>query len=506
MSESEAPASPTDGAYGPRFRGIVICVDLEGFPWAQKASDRGLTQFGAFLYTQVLQLLKAGAPDVYSLVFFTTNSSGITFQIVIPLQRPGKDLLTALRQLSQDAVPARQAFFAKGMPATQANFWAAQLAELQICTWDLCSRQFYVITSQAPDVVSQSFWTPTIPKATPTVTVSVDILPLVDEATPIVRVSPTTIHPVSQYQQLCTELRNQLAYRALHFHFTWRVGADVAMAVVWHYMIRSHRCPHMEVWYDDAGNQYTQTTKRHYMRAGHPGPIPRSQLAEQYTLGGCSLLISPEEQAAMHQLVPQGLQLMGFQPRTCVSATFACKSPAFLYANPNDPKGRQLFEALHRQMTRRDQVAVCAFQNDMRYWPRVVWLLPQPEIMDHGRHVQALGFSVVFILYNEELRPFPLKSTAAATAGNASEHRASVAALCDLIDDMQVSIVDEHGRYSFSQFPDPVLAQRYDQLLARIHHQPEHTTPIDFYDRLRPRSTALDRKARLTEQLRFGAG
>ncbi|KAJ1982772.1 X-ray repair cross-complementing protein 6 [Dimargaris xerosporica] len=497
MSEPEAPTSPTDSASGPRFRGIVICVDVEGFPWAQNATDRGLAQFFAFLYTQLLHLLKSGAPDVYSLVLFTTSSSCITFQVAIPLQRPRQELLTVLKQLSQDAIPAHQAFFAKSIPATQANFWAAQLTALKSCPWDLFCCQFYVVTNQAPDRATQSFWTPTIATTASPVAVNVNIFPLIKGTTPPTSSSFSTIHPVNQYRQLCTELQDQLAYRALHFDCTWRVSGDVAMDVVWHFMIRSHCCPHLDVWYDSIGNKYTQTTKRQFMRAGHSDPIPRDQLADQYALGGRSLLITPEEQTAMHQMVPQGLQLMGFQPRACVSVTYACKSPAFLYADPKDPKGRQLFEALHRQMTRRNQVAVCAFQNKGQHWPRVVWLLPQPEVVDHGRHVQASGFSIIFALYNEELRPFPLKSTAAEET--ATERRAAVAALCVLINAMQVSIVDEHGRYLSSQFPNPVLAQRYDQLLAYIHGQPKNATPIEFYDRLRPRFATLDRKARLTE-------
>ena len=99
------------------------------------------------------------------------------------------------------------------------------------------------------------------------------------------------------------------------------------------------------------------------------------------------------------------MKLMGFKDKSSIKPYYNIRSSYFVYPDESVTEGAsQLFDALIKQLTVKDKVAIVKFVSREGTIVRFCALYPQKEVFDEDLFQTPPGFNLVFMPYADEIR------------------------------------------------------------------------------------------------------
>ena len=183
-----------------------------------------------------------------------------------------------------------------------------------------------------------------------------------------------------------------------------KIGPQLQIEVEYYLMLTKQR--------KVSKNIHTQTnallkTSTAYV-CGQTGEVLEEEPLKGLFVRGQQIVTSAMEWLEMKEVLPAGLHLLGFQPRTWLKPFYQVRSAGFLYPNEADfPGSCRLFLSFHEKMRELDQLAICSFSSSRSSGCDLVALVAQQEAMDEaGNQVEPPGMQMIFLPYADDMR-FP---------------------------------------------------------------------------------------------------
>ena len=129
------------------------------------------------------------------------------------------------------------------------------------------------------------------------------------------------------------------------------------------------------------------------------------QIGTFHEYGGKKIQFTKEDMKQIKTFDTPGIKLMGFKSLESIKSFYNIRESYFIYPNENMTSGAsQLFDALIKQMTNKNKVAIVKFVPREGTNIRFCALLPQKEVFDEDYFQTPPGFNLIFLPYADEIR------------------------------------------------------------------------------------------------------
>ncbi|KAJ1652001.1 hypothetical protein IWQ61_007565 [Dispira simplex] len=247
----------------------------------------------------------------------------------------------------------------------------------------------------------------------------------------------------------------------------WQIANGVRIPIHYYWSIREAK-PHPHRFVVDTQGQLREAVGTNEYRVTRSGQVvAKDETLHAYELGGTTVHLTHEEEHVNITETTVSLALVGFYPRENVTVEQILGSPLFIRPDITNSKGLALFQALHRQMTAMNKVAVCAKQYvSFGTLPHPLALVPQPEQRDALGQVQSFGFHAIPLAFHEENRQLPLPASVR------RHYTSSVSnAFGDVFRQVMVSMATPKN-FHIASLSSPHVTEHYNQLQEAILHRP----------------------------------
>lgn len=141
------------------------------------------------------------------------------------------------------------------------------------------------------------------------------------------------------------------------------------------------------------------------------GEVLEDPPIKAWNVKGKNVVVSPAELANIKTIVPTGIHVLGFKPRTCLKPYQQVRSSGFLYPNEKEfPGSAKQFLSFQQKMIELDQIAICSFAASRTIGLDMVALVAQQELLDDfGNQVEPPGMHVIFLPFADDARHPELK-------------------------------------------------------------------------------------------------
>ena len=130
-----------------------------------------------------------------------------------------------------------------------------------------------------------------------------------------------------------------------------------------------------------------------------------NQVGTYHIYGGKKVIFTKEDMKNIKNIDNYGMKLMGFKDKSSIKPYYNIRSSYFVYPDESVTEGAsQLFDALIKQLTVKDKVAIVKFVSREGTIVRFCALYPQKEVFDEDLFQTPPGFNLVFMPYADEIR------------------------------------------------------------------------------------------------------
>jgi len=198
-----------------------------------------------------------------------------------------------------------------------------------------------------------------------------------------------------------------------------------------------------------------------------------------FPYAGREVPFTKDEMGRIKDFGPPGLTLMGFKNLNRLKPYHNIKNSYFMYPDDTSIEGSTVaFVALMGEMLKMGKFAVARLIYRRRTIPKLVALVPQPEVVDDmGGQVQPPGFHVIFLPYADDIRAIEFDTTNHVVAGPELVLKAK-----QVIKSMRLNWVP-------SKIENPALQKHYAALQANAI---DEELDEDLDDDLLPMEAALE--------------
>ena len=153
---------------------------------------------------------------------------------------------------------------------------------------------------------------------------------------------------------------------------------------------------------DSRNNNFLETVVRSYNGEGKE--LYPNQVGRYLTYGDTKVVFTPEELKKIKTVDLTGMRLMGFKDKRLLKE-YNVRHSYFVYPEESfQSGGGQVFDALIKQMTVKDKVAIVKFIPKENCNLRFAALLPQKESYDEDGYQVPPGFNLIFLPFAEDIR------------------------------------------------------------------------------------------------------
>ncbi|KAI7869995.1 SPOC like C-terminal domain-containing protein [Spinellus fusiger] len=139
--------------------------------------------------------------------------------------------------------------------------------------------------------------------------------------------------------------------------------------------------------------------------------LTSEDIMKSYEYGGEKVLFTKQELIQLRTFRQPGMVVLGFKPQT--SLQWHCTVGSSFIIAPDESAyigSTRLLHSLHTTLLKMNRIAICSMVIAGRLTPRIVALIPQPELSVHSM-VSPFVFSATVLPYADDIRALPVQST-----------------------------------------------------------------------------------------------
>ncbi|XP_055692611.1 ATP-dependent DNA helicase 2 subunit 1 [Lutzomyia longipalpis] len=240
-------------------------------------------------------------------------------------------------------------------------------------------------------------------------------------------------------------------------HLKFHLGDDLELSVGVYSSVRHVKYPKALMVHRNTNEIITRKRVQEIQNTddGTTVPLLPHQQKKCQEIGGKNIVFTTQELATMKTLLPAGIRLLGFKPRSSISICNYLKHGAFLYPDEMRIAGStKLFRALWKRCLDRQKVAICVLTLRHKATPGYVALVPQDNAFHDGDQLEYNGFLIVHLPNRDDVRDFDAFNP---------EETSVTAEKNELFENMVRKL---KFRYNPKDFNDPALRNIYSTIEA----------------------------------------